>query len=130
MTRRAASLAALALLAALPFVSGQEPRRVEGLMQKKLTASQKVLEAIALADFDRIARHGNELLDISRAAELQSVDTPRYRVYSGELQRQAEALVANARVKNLDGAALAYVDMTLTCVKCHKHVREVRQGKP
>ena len=26
-------------------------------------------------------------------------------------------------------AALAYVDMTLMCVKCHQHVRDVRIGR-
>jgi hypothetical protein len=35
-------------------------------------------------------------------------------------------LIEKAREKNLDGAALSYVEMTLSCVKCHKHVREVR----
>ena len=31
--------------------------------------------------------------------------------------------------RNLDAAALNYVDMTLLCVKCHKHVREVRRTR-
>ena len=31
--------------------------------------------------------------------------------------------------KNLDGAALSYVDMTLMCVKCHQHVRETKMGE-
>ena len=39
------------------------------------------------------------------------------------------ALVENARKKNLDAAALNYVDMTLTCVKCHNHVREIRMAR-
>ena len=35
--------------------------------------------------------------------------------------------------ENLDACALSYVDMTLTCVKCHKYVRETRDtalGRP
>ena len=36
-------------------------------------------------------------------------------------------LIKNAEDRNLDAAALSYVDLTLTCVKCHKHVREVRK---
>jgi hypothetical protein len=33
-----------------------------------------------------------------------------------------------AERKNLDGVALTYVDMTLTCVKCHQHCREQKIG--
>ncbi len=32
------------------------------------------------------------------------------------------------KAKNLDGVALSYGDMTLVCVKCHRHVREQRAG--
>jgi hypothetical protein len=38
--------------------------------------------------------------------------------------RSDKALIKNAEDKNLDAAALSYVDLTLTCVKCHKHLRE------
>ena len=31
-----------------------------------------------------------------------------------------------ARKKNLDGAVLAYVDLTMKCINCHKYVRGVR----
>ena len=37
------------------------------------------------------------------------------------------ALVAEkARQKNLDGATLAYVRMTIQCVKCHEYTRDNR----
>jgi len=50
-------------------------------------------------------------------------------LYSNEFRRNAASLVQKAKEKNLDGAALAYVDMTLTCVKCHKHMRETRRTR-
>ena len=31
---------------------------------------------------------------------------------------------------NLDGAALKYVELTLSCVNCHKHVRSLPFGNP
>ena len=38
-------------------------------------------------------------------------------------------MAKNAKAKNLDGAALDYMDLTMTCVKCHKYVRETRMTR-
>jgi len=37
--------------------------------------------------------------------------------------------VEQAKNKNSDGAALAYLDISMLCFKCHKHVREVRMTR-
>jgi hypothetical protein len=101
-----------------------EGKKADELMQRKLRESQKVLEGIAVANYDDIANHAQELIEISRAAGFRAIKTPRYEVYSREFQQNAEALVKNANDKNIDAAALSYVELTLTCVKCHKYVRE------
>ena len=31
---------------------------------------------------------------------------------------------AKAKAKNLDGATLAYVRLTMNCIECHKYVRD------
>ena len=126
----------LALLVCLPVVSGHgdEPKvprekgpKVSELMRKKLEHSQKVLEGVAINDFDMIAKHAEELIAISKEAEWMVLRTPQYEVRSNEFRRTAEELIKNAEDRNLDAAALSYVEMTLTCVKCHKYVREVRK---
>jgi len=112
----------------------QEPQRLDrgiakelsDLMRRKLDNSQKVLEGIALSDFDMIAKHAEALIAVSKQAQWRVLRTPDYDLYSNDLRRNAEALIHQSKEKNLDGAALAYVDLTLTCVKCHKHVREAR----
>ena len=96
-------------------------------MQRKLEAAQKLLEGIALNDSAKIGKQADELLRISKEAEWKVLKTPQYEVYSNEFRRQADTLIQNAKDKNLDGAALTYVELTLTCVRCHKHVREIRQ---
>jgi hypothetical protein len=108
------------------FGGAAEPKSVSELMQSKLRHSQKVLEGIAVNDCDKIAANAEELIEISKATQWRVIKTPRYELYSNDFQRAAEALVKNAKDKNLDAATLSYVDLTLTCVKCHKHVREVR----
>jgi len=124
-------LLAIAVVALLPrLIKGQaeEPdkKKVAALMQRKLEQSQKVLQGLALGDFDLILKHAEQLHDISKLAEFRVIKTPRYEIFSGEFQRTSEALIKNAKDKNLDAVALSYVELTLTCVKCHKHVREVR----
>jgi hypothetical protein len=74
-------------------------------------------------------KHAEGLLIISKQAEWKALKTPLYEVYSNEFRRKAEGLIENAKKKNVDAAALSYVDLTLTCVKCHKHVREKRMAR-
>jgi hypothetical protein len=105
---------------------GQESPKVAELMRKKLGHAQKVLEGIALNKFDEIGRSAEELILISKAAEWSVVKTPQYEIHSNSFRRAAESLVEKAKDKNVDGVALAYVDLTLSCVKCHKHVRDTR----
>jgi hypothetical protein len=128
-------LSVLLALACLPLfrVTGLEPPKksadVKELMKQKLQNSQKILEAIATNDFDSLEKHAGELILISKEAEWKVVKTPRYETYSNDFRRNAEALIQSAKEKNIDAAALAYVDLTLNCVKCHKHVREVRMTR-
>jgi hypothetical protein len=131
MTRWHYTLFATLLAAAIPTMSGhtQQQDKVGELMKKKLTFAQKVLEGIALNDPDKIASSANELILISQKAEWLVLETPQYKLHSNDFRRAAETLATQAKAKNLDGAALAYVDMTLTCVKCHKHVREIRMAR-
>lgn len=101
-----------------------EPRKVQELMRRKLENSQKVLEGVALNDFKLIDKHAEELLQISKAAEWKVRQTPEYELFSDEFRRKADGLIKNAREKNPDGAALKYVELTLTCVRCHQYVRD------
>jgi hypothetical protein len=126
------------ILTALGFLVGSvafdghaadSKKEVETLMKRKLAESQKLLAGIALADFDTVAKHSRELLDISKKAEWKVLATPLYVLYSNQFQNNVEEMIKNARKKNIDATALSYVEVTLTCVKCHKHVREKRMAR-
>lgn len=109
---------------------GVEPKEdLKALMKKKLESSQKVLESLAINDFDTVGNHARELIRISKAAEFHVVKTPQYELHSKQLRWSAELLEEMAKAKNGDGAALAYVELTLTCLKCHRHVRELGQER-
>lgn len=120
----------VAVAVLLPRLAGQtedlDKKKVEALMQRKLQQAQKLLDGVVTGDFDKIGKHAEALSDISKQAAWRAIKTPRYETYSAEFQRIADTLIKSAKDKNLDASALAYVELTLTCVKCHKHVREVR----
>jgi hypothetical protein len=105
-----------------------EPDKVSEFMKVKLVHSQKLLEALALEDFGQIAENAQELSLLSQAATWKVLQTPEYLEQSTEFRRRADALREAARKKNIDGAAIAYVELTLKCVQCHKYVRNVRVG--
>jgi hypothetical protein len=102
---------------------------VSDLMHKKLKHAQKVLEGLAVNDFDMIAKHAQELMLLSKKAEWMVVKTPKYELRSNEFRRTAEDLIQNAKQKNIDAATLSYMDMTMSCVRCHKYVREIRRAR-
>jgi len=105
------------------------PKKVRDLMHKKLENSQKILEGIAINDFKLIAKHADELIDLSKQVEWKVLKTPQYEIHSNQFRRSAETLIKDAKDKNLDAAALTYMEMTLTCVRCHKYVREERMTR-
>ena len=99
------------------------------IMQQKLVHAQKVLEGIAVQDFSLVRTNAEALITLSNKAEWQALKTSDYEVHSLAFRRYAQALVSAAKKKNVDAAALAYVQMTMNCVNCHKHVREVRMTR-
>ena len=109
--------------------SAQETNKVAIFMRAKLEHSQKVLEGLTLEDFDKIAKHAQEMSLLSQASTWQVLQTPEYHDRSVEFRRSVDGLTEMARKKNLEGAALAYVDVTMKCVSCHKYVRKVRMAR-
>jgi len=108
-----------------PKPKADDPKKPT-VMQRKLTHSQKVLEGLATNDFKKIDSGADGLIECLKDSTWKINDTDKYLLYSNEFLRRAEALKKAAKDKNTDAAALAYVDMTLTCVRCHQHLREER----
>ena len=101
----------------------------KGVMQQKLESCQKLLEALAVNDLPKASDKAQDLIILSQKAEWKVIPTPRYKELSNEFRAAAENVVEQAKNKNSDGAALAYLDISMLCFKCHKHVREVRMTR-
>lgn len=111
------------------FTKASSQGGLEKIMAEKLKNSQRILEGLALADFNRITRGSEELIQLSKTAEWKVHKTARYEMYSNEFRRAAENVVQKSQAKNLDGAALAYFEMTMSCIRCHQYVREIREAR-
>jgi len=97
------------------------------LMQEKLKNSQQLLEGLALADFAKITDSAEELMRISKATDWWALRTPEYELHTNQFRRAVEITIQKSKDKNIDGATLGYVDMTMTCVRCHQYTREQRR---
>ena len=93
-------------------------------MRAKLSHSQDVLEGLALEDYEMIARGAQELSLASQASSWQVLQTEDYARQSAEFRRSCDTLRKAAKDHNLDGAALAWMDVTMKCVQCHRYVRD------
>lgn len=113
----------------VPGKSGA-PDGVRRFMRPKLDHAQKVLEGLALEDYKMIAQNAKALMALSEAAEWQVLPSPDYVRYSGEFQRITNELIRSANKKNIESATLDYVQLTMNCVNCHKHVREFQKDAP
>lgn len=107
---------------------GDKPNDVAVFMRAKLGHAQHVIEGLALADYDLIARGAHDLSLASQASSWQVLQTADYARQSQEFRRSCDSLRTAAKEKNLDGAALAWMEVTMKCIQCHKYVRDVGDG--
>jgi hypothetical protein len=113
----------------LPFWARAEEEvqsKDSNVMHDKLKNSQQLLEGIALADYTKITRSAEDLIRLTKREEWHVLNTPRYQTHTSDFQRAAERVIQKAKLKNIDGVTLAYFEMTMSCVRCHDYVRDVR----
>jgi hypothetical protein len=103
-----------------------QKKEPSAFMQQKLQSAQAALNGIAVANLPLIETSATELVLLSRKAEFQLMKTEEYGKQSEAFHRSAQEMLNAAKAKNLDAAALAYVQLTLNCVICHKYVRDAR----
>lgn len=126
----AAAMATLALFGIARLTAADpspRPDQVATFMRAKLAHSQDVLEGLAVEDFDLIDKGAQQLSLASEDASWQVLQTEDYARQSAEFRRSCDSLRKAAKAKNLDGAALAWMEVTMKCVQCHKYVRDERE---
>lgn len=93
-------------------------------MQRKLDNAKGIVTGLALEDYDLISKNAQDLMLLSHESEWNVFQTQSYLGMSREFRGSAQRLRDSANEKNLDGATLAYFEVTLNCVRCHKYIRQ------
>lgn len=126
-------LVATVVLAALAAstMAQEAPDREQGSfwMKKKLEYSQNILTALAREDFGAISKNARSMNALTQM-EKWVRGSGEYRAQLRIFQNANEQLVRMGDEEKLDGAALAYVQLTLSCVNCHKVVRANAENTP
>ena len=111
---------------ALTATFGQKPETRTSLMRQKLELSGRILEGLTREDFPQIIKSAKALRAVSEAADFAEPKLGRrmYRFFSLEFQEMTDEIVSTASKKNLDRATIAYLQLVINCVRCHKDARD------
>ena len=106
----------------------QDAPNTREVMKLKLSYAQNVLEGIATENTERITGNAQKLSALSKAAGWRANITPEYQLFAAEFRRHADAVARAGKDKNVDAASLAYFQMTMSCINCHRYMRDNRRA--
>ena len=131
MKRSLTILATLVLITAMCGVNhtrggDEQPKDNAGSlwMKQKLVASQNLLAGLTMADYPAIEKNAQSMIAVGYLEKWIRADTPEYQTMLRVFLYANKSLTLAAREKNLDGATVAYLQLTLSCVNCNKLVRD------
>lgn len=96
---------------------------LRAFMRGKLGAAEDILEGLVTEDFGLIEEGSDQMKIMSQRAEWNVFTTPQYKQHSEEFRRAADRLTRAAKGEQLEAASLAYLQVTLACINCHKTMR-------
>ena len=150
MTRILSSLIVVAAVLALPIAAAEDKKPVTKKpeakevqkpvekiddknpsiwMKKKLDYSQDILAGITMEDFDKIADNARAMKGLGK---FEAFVRSRNAAYTRQLQAFEDIndeIIRQADNDNVEGVALAFTQLTVNCVNCHKVLRQhVKSG--
>lgn len=93
-------------------------------MKKKLDYSQNILAGITMEDFDKIADNARAMKGLGK---FEAFVRSRNAAYTRQLQAFEDIndeIIRQADNDNVEGVALAFTQLTINCVTCHKVLRQ------
>ena len=99
-------------------------------MKQKLEMSQNILAGLTKGDFESIEANALKMNVVNYLEKQVAADQPQYKEYMRQLTAFETAnrdLLRQSAKKNIEGSTLAYVQLTLSCVQCHKIVRDAKK---
>jgi cytochrome c556 len=99
---------------------------VEALMKAKAGYAHRLLDAVVRGELETVRDQAFRLKAVAETADWNVIDTPEYVRESEAFIRATDRLLQSAGSKNHEAVALAYVEITLSCVHCHRYVNANR----
>ncbi|MBI1348276.1 hypothetical protein GC163_18535 [bacterium] len=99
---------------------------LKAFMRQKLAASSEILEGITTENSALVKSGAETLTELSHTEKWRVSNDVIYKQFSEEFQRNAKKLADAAEKGNYDDVTLKWIDVTLSCVECHKFVRGLR----
>ena len=99
-------------------------RTTHEMMREKLSVAQNLLHSVVIEDYPATQKQAAELAQLTRDAAWQAYRTDQYRMESVEFERSAYLLSASAKQERLGDTTLGFLGVTLSCVRCHRYLRE------
>lgn len=139
----AASLALSIAVAEDPKAGGKksEPKKVEARepkaaeekiddknpsiwMKKKLDYSQNILAGLTSEDFDKIADNARAMKGLGKFEAFVRSRNPAYTRQLQVFNEVNDEIIRQADSDNVEGVALAFTQLTINCINCHKALRQ------
>lgn len=103
---------------------GRPLQRSSRTLCNKLDNAKGVLEGLATEDYEKIARDAQALSLLSLESDWNVITTEEYLEQSSDFRRAVNVITEAAREKDVNRAALGYVNLTVRCVECHSYLRK------
>lgn len=94
-------------------------------MEKKLEYTQGILRGLVSGDLDDVADKAEQMRLLSKVEGWIRRGKPGYRAQLQAFELANSEILRNARADKLDGATIAFQQLTVSCVSCHKIIRSV-----
>lgn len=100
------------------------------VMRDKLNHSQAILGAVIRSDWPTLDKESRALaLAVRDPAWSAALTEPEYLRQSDAFSKALQDLIESASRRDLEVAARAQVDLTITCVQCHMHMTRRRMAE-
>jgi cytochrome c556 len=114
-----------------PTTADEKPdpsaEKASAWMKQKLELSQNILAGLTKGDFEAVELNAQRMNIVNYLEKWAAADKPEYVAYKRQLsyfEMANREILRQSRAKNVEGATLAYNQLTVSCVQCHQIVRK------
>lgn len=96
---------------------------LQRFMRQKLQASSLILEGLCTENLEMVSEGSDTLMKMSHEERWRVSNDMMYRRYSEQFVHAVEELKNAAEGNDMNGSSMAWVNVTMKCLKCHEWVR-------